>query len=64
MKGILADINIGKQRKAILAVWASDTWRDLWTGLGLSVVSFPALGLSYDSSDALIWRTCQKENLS
>jgi hypothetical protein len=63
MKGILADINIGKQRKAILAVWASDTWRDLWTGLGLSVVSFPALGLSYNSSDALIWRTCQKEKL-
>ena len=61
MKGILADINIGKQRKAILAVWVSDTWRELWTGLGLSVVSFPALGLPYNASDALIWRTCQRE---
>ena len=63
MKGILADINIGKQRKAILAVWVSDAWRELWTGLGLSVVSFPALGLSYNASDALIWRTCQREGL-
>jgi hypothetical protein len=63
MKGILADINIGRQRKAILAIWASDTWRDLWTGLDLVVVSFPALGLSYNASDALIWRTCQREGL-
>jgi hypothetical protein len=63
VKGILADINIGKQRKAILAVWVSDTWRELWTSLGLSVVSFPALGLSYNAPDALIWRTCQQERL-
>jgi hypothetical protein len=63
MKGILADINIGKQRKAISAIWASDTWRDLWTGLDLTVFSFPALELSYSASDALIWRTCQRERL-
>jgi hypothetical protein len=63
MKGILADINVGKQRRAILAIWASDTWRDLWNELGLSVMSFPTLGLSYDSPDDLIWRTCQREGL-
>ena len=63
MKGILADINIGKQRKAILAVWVSDAWRELWMGLGLSVVSFPGLSLPYNASDALIWRTCQREGL-
>jgi hypothetical protein len=63
MRGILADINVGKQRRAILAIWSSDTWRDLWNGLGLSVVAFPALGLSYDSPDAQIWRTCQREGL-
>jgi len=27
----------------------------------LSAVSFPILGLAFDSSDAVIWRTCQKE---
>jgi hypothetical protein len=57
MRGILADINIGKQRRAILAIWANDTWRDLWSALGLSVVSFPSLGLDYNASDALIWAT-------
>ena len=46
MRGILADINVGKQRRAIMAIWVSDTWRDLWNGLGLVVESFPALGLS------------------
>ena len=44
MRGILADINVGKQRRAILAIWASDTWRDFWNALGFAVVSFPALG--------------------
>ena len=63
MKGILADINVGKQRRAILAIWASNTWRDLWNELGLSVLSFQTLGLSYDSPDDLIWRTCQRVGL-
>jgi hypothetical protein len=59
MKGILAGINVGKQRKAILAIWASDTWRDLWNDLGIAVLSVRTLGLFYDSPDDLIWRTRQ-----
>ena len=27
------------------------------------MVSFPALGLSYNASDAVIWTTCQREGL-
>ena len=46
MRGILADINVGKQWRAILAIWTSDTWRDIWNALGLSVVGFPTLGLA------------------
>jgi hypothetical protein len=63
MKGILADINVEKQRRAILAIWSSPGWRDIWSALGLSVVSFPALGLPFNSPDAVVWRTCQKEEL-
>ena len=63
MRGILADINVGKQRRFILAVWSSDSWRDLWLGLGLVVENFPGLGLPLDAPDALIWRTCQREQL-
>jgi len=63
MRGILADINVGKQLRAFLAIWATEGWRDLWSALGLSVASFPSLGLPHNASDALIWATCQRESL-
>src|SRR5207248_498154 len=34
-----------------------------WNSLGLSVQNFSALGLSRESPDAVVWRTCQKEKL-
>ncbi|MFI5459574.1 MAG: ACP S-malonyltransferase [Isosphaerales bacterium] len=63
MKGILADNDSEGLLEVILHIWSSNTWRDLWNDLGLSVESFLALGLSPESSDALIWRTCQEEKL-
>ena len=33
MRGILADINVGKQRDALLSIWTSDRWREIWNGL-------------------------------
>jgi hypothetical protein len=39
MRGILADINAGKQRLANVAIRQSETWRGLWNALGLSVFS-------------------------
>ena len=63
MRGILADINVVGQRDALLSIWTSDTWRDFWDGPGLSVETFRTLGLSDTASDALIWRTCQREGL-
>jgi hypothetical protein len=63
MRGILGDINAAKHVRALVSVWTSDAWRERWNGLGLSVAGFPALGLTYNSSDALIWRTCHREGL-
>ena len=63
MRGTLADINVVGQRDALLSIWTSDTWRDFWDGPGLSVETFRTLGLSDTASDALIWRTCQREGL-
>jgi hypothetical protein len=54
MRGVLGDINAAKHVRALVSVWTSDAWRELWNGLGLSVAGFPALGLTYNSSDALI----------
>jgi hypothetical protein len=47
----------------IHTIWLSDVWRDIWTGLGITVESFAALKLSADSSDAVVWRRCQRENV-
>jgi hypothetical protein len=58
MQGILADINVEGQRDAILSIWTTAGWRDLWNGLGLVVVNFPSLGLPYNASDAVICTTC------
>ena len=63
MRGILADINVGAQRDALLSIWASESWHDVWNGLGLAVLSFRSLGLGYDSPDTVIWRTCQSEQV-
>jgi hypothetical protein len=63
MRGILADINVVGQRDALLAIWASETWREFWNDLGWVVESFRTLGLSQNAPDALIWRTCQREGL-
>jgi hypothetical protein len=63
MRGILADINVVAQVEALVFIWTSDTWRELWLDLGLVLETFPTLGLSYDAPDALIWRTCQRKEL-
>jgi hypothetical protein len=63
MRGILADINASAHVRALVSIWSSETWRDLWHGLGLAVESFPALGLAFHASDTLIWQTCQREGL-
>ncbi len=63
MRGILADINVGAHVRALVLIWASDTWCGFWDDLALAVEDFPALGLSFRASDAEIWRTCQREGL-
>jgi hypothetical protein len=63
MKGLLADNDSEGSLNVILRIWSSDTWRELWNELGLSVESFSSLGLSSDASDAEVWRTCQLEKL-
>jgi hypothetical protein len=63
MRGILADNDVEGYVELIHLIWLSDTWRELWTGLSLSMHRFPELGLSRESSDAVVWRTCQEEQL-
>src|SRR5690349_3725086 len=59
MRAIMADNDSGGQLDALLAVFNTDEWRDLWQALGLAVVTFESLGLARDAPDALVWDTCQ-----
>jgi hypothetical protein len=63
MTGILADNDVEGYVVVIVTIWQSDAWRDLWDELGLSVASLDALALARESSDAVIWRKCQREKL-
>ncbi len=63
MRGLLADINIVKHRRALLTIWTSEAWRELWDAMGLKIYDFSALGLRDDAPDSVIWRTCQGERL-
>jgi hypothetical protein len=63
VKGILGDNDVEGYVQALHAIWLTDAWRDIWVGLGLSVERFATVGLAVDSSDAIVWRTCQREKL-
>jgi hypothetical protein len=63
MRGILADNDVVGYVRIIHAIWLSEVWRELWNSLGLSVESLSTTGLSHESADAMIWRTCQREKL-
>ena len=63
MRGILADNDVEGFVVAILSIWLSDDWCDLWSQLGLSVRTLSELGLPPDTSDALVWRRSQTEEL-
>ena len=63
MRGILADINVEGILPHLGGIWRSATWREIWFGLGIAIESFESLGLPPNSSDAVIWRTCQREQL-
>ncbi|HKI37365.1 MAG TPA: hypothetical protein VKA46_36260 [Gemmataceae bacterium] len=63
MRGILADINIQGQVEIIRLIVEGDYWRDVWTGLALSVYTFADVGLVGKTPDDVIWRLCQQREL-
>ncbi len=63
MRALMADNDSGGQLGALLDVFNSDEWRELWQGLGLAVVTFESLGLARDASDAFVWDPCQRNEV-
>jgi hypothetical protein len=63
VKALLADINIQRQVEILITILESESWRNLWSPLNLSLRTFRDLGLALDVSDAVLWQVCQQEQL-
>ena len=63
MNGLLADANVVGPIEALVYQMQSGMWAEFWTALGLEFKRFEDVGLSQDSSDLVIWQTCQAEQL-
>ena len=63
MKAILGDINIQGYLRILLLVLQREDWRELWDSLNLTVLTFRDVGLSPKASDAVVWQTCQQQQM-
>jgi hypothetical protein len=61
--GILADADDQGHVKLLLHLLQDDSRRDIWDFLQCATPSFADLGLAHDTSDLLIWQTCQQHQL-
>jgi hypothetical protein len=60
---ILADVNIQGHVERLIDVIESGEWAALWAEFGLALTTFRRLGLARDTSDRVIWRLCQSQQL-
>jgi len=60
---LLADNNADGQLEIIVGILMSEPWIAFWNELELAVISFEDLGIQRNASDAILWRTCQREQV-
>jgi len=60
---LLADNNADGHVGILVRVLMSEDWIAIWNDLELAVVTFEDLGLHRDTSDAVVWRACQREQV-
>ena len=63
MRGIMADNNIQGQVDILVYLLESETWRELWNHLELIVYTFDDLGLLPGDPDAVVWDSCQRNEI-
>lgn len=63
MMGILADNNAQGHVEILVQIWQSDAWREFWTDLNVSLLTFGDLGLTPEVPDALLWNACQQRQV-
>lgn len=63
MNGLLADVNCEGQVGALVRVFESSTWKDVWSQLQLAVYGFEQVSLDRRAPDRLAWQVCQERGL-
>ena len=63
MKGLLADVNDGKQVRVLVMLLQEEPRASFWDHLSLTIPTFADLGLHSRSTDLEVWLKCQAEDL-
>lgn len=63
MLGMVPDNDIQGHSRLLLRHLNSESWRDLWHPLDITIRSFASLGLLRTATDRLIWRICQQQQV-
>jgi hypothetical protein len=63
MVGLMADNDVQGQFEELRKLLRSETWRELWEKLGLIFLRLQDVGLTRESSDLVVWQTCQQREI-
>jgi predicted nuclease of predicted toxin-antitoxin system len=63
MPRIMADHNVEGHLHALMDIWASPDWGDVWSELSCEVESFERLGISHSTPDTELWEFCQQHEI-
>lgn len=63
MPGLLPDVNLAGHFRYISILLQNRLWLAMWNELGITVHSFPELGLKDDDSDLVVWQKCQEKGV-
>jgi hypothetical protein len=63
VNGLLVDADLRLQRQVLLGLFQQSHRVELWDYLGYRMPTFDDIGLAQDSSDLVVWQTCQGNQL-
>jgi hypothetical protein len=63
MAGLVPDKNAEGQFNVVLQILQREPWAEFWADLQVQVTSFRSLGLADTAADAVVWQTCQAEDV-
>jgi hypothetical protein len=59
----MADNDVQGQFDAIVRFLQSETWQRFWQDAAVTVLTLPGVGLDRDTSDNVVWQTCQGQQV-